>query len=139
VVLLCCETTLSRIHFILNLTTSVSKYRNIETIESIFYFYRFTGKGVYREMGWHLFQSINKNCRARSGYSGLRDVTQFHKHHLEQNWDDTQESFFFAETLKYLYLLFSDDPKLLRLDQWVFNTEAHPLRIHPHRMGNKQV
>lgn len=33
-----------------------------------------------------------------------------------------------AETLKYLYLLFADD-KLLPLDEWVFNTEAHPLPV----------
>jgi len=38
------------------------------------------------------------------------------------------ESFFLAETLKYLYLLFSED-ELLPLDEWVFNTEAHPLRV----------
>ena len=29
---------------------------------------------------------------------------------------------------QYLYLLFSDS-SLLPLDQWVFNTEAHPLPI----------
>jgi hypothetical protein len=42
--------------------------------------------------------------------------------------DDNQESFFFAETLKYLYLLQSPthDVSLQRI---VFNTEAHPLRI----------
>ena len=32
------------------------------------------------------------------------------------------QSLFLAETLKYLYLLFS-------LDEWVFNTEAYPLKI----------
>lgn len=39
-------------------------------------------------------------------------------------------SFFFAETLKYLYLIF-DDPKDPRFpfEKWVFNTEAHPLKI----------
>ena len=42
--------------------------------------------------------------------------------------DDVQQSFFIAETLKYLYLLFSDD-SVLPLDQWVFNTEAHPLPV----------
>lgn len=42
---------------------------------------------------------------------------------------DKMESFFLGETLKYLYLLFSDDPKLLSLDTFVFNTEAHPLPI----------
>ena len=40
------------------------------------------------------------------------------------------ESFFLAETLKYLYLLFADDQTILPLDKWVFNTEAHPLPIY---------
>lgn len=54
------------------------------------------------------------------------------------------ESFFLAETLKYLYLLFEApaggmgggggrgahaDPVLLPLDRYVFNTEAHPLPV----------
>lgn len=39
------------------------------------------------------------------------------------------ESFWLAETLKYFYLLFEDDPNVLPLDQWVFNTEAHPLPV----------
>jgi len=38
------------------------------------------------------------------------------------------QSFFLAETLKYLYLLFSPT-SVISLDEWVFNTEAHPLRI----------
>ena len=42
---------------------------------------------------------------------------------------DKMESFFLGETLKYLYLLFSDDDQLLSLDKYVFNTEAHPLPI----------
>lgn len=42
--------------------------------------------------------------------------------------DDTQQSFFLAETLKYLYLLFSDDD-VIPLDKYVFNTEAHPFPI----------
>jgi mannosyl-oligosaccharide alpha-1,2-mannosidase len=39
------------------------------------------------------------------------------------------ESFFLAETLKYFLLLFEDDPSVVPLDQWVFNTEAHPIPI----------
>jgi hypothetical protein len=35
---------------------------------------------------------------------------------------------FYAETLKYLYLLFSDT-NVISLDEYVFNTEAHPLKI----------
>ena len=42
--------------------------------------------------------------------------------------DNMMQSFFLAETLKYLYLLFSP-PSVIPLDEWVFNTEAHPLRI----------
>ena len=33
-----------------------------------------------------------------------------------------------GETLKYLYILFSEDD-FLPLDSWVFNTEAHPLPV----------
>lgn len=34
-----------------------------------------------------------------------------------------------AETLKYLYLIFSPTD-VVSLDDYVLNTEAHPLRIH---------
>ena len=37
-------------------------------------------------------------------------------------------SWFLAETLKYLYLLF-DDTDSFKLDEWVFNTEGHPLPV----------
>lgn len=42
--------------------------------------------------------------------------------------DNMMQSFFLAETLKYFYLLFSPS-SVISLDEWVFNTEAHPLRI----------
>jgi len=41
---------------------------------------------------------------------------------------DKMESFFLAETLKYLLLLFDDDD-VLPLTDVVFNTEAHPFPI----------
>ncbi|RWW77199.1 hypothetical protein BHE74_00014670 [Ensete ventricosum] len=44
--------------------------------------------------------------------------------------DNMMQSFFLAETLKYLYLLFSP-PSVISFDEWVFNTEAHPLKIIP--------
>lgn len=44
--------------------------------------------------------------------------------------DNLMQSFFLAETLKYMYLLFSP-PSVIPLDEWVFNTEAHPLKIVP--------
>jgi mannosyl-oligosaccharide alpha-1,2-mannosidase len=68
-------------------------------------------------------QALEKHARVDGGYTGIRDVYQ-----ENPQKDDVQQSFFLAETLKYLYLTFSDD-SLLPLDKWVFNTEAHPLPI----------
>ena len=42
--------------------------------------------------------------------------------------DDKMQSFWLAETLKYLYLLFSPS-SIIPLSDWVFNTEAHPFRL----------
>jgi len=56
--------------------------------------------------------------------SGLRERG------LDTRPKDMMESFFLGETLKYLYLLFADK-KEFNLDQWVFNTEAHPLPVYP--------
>ena len=42
---------------------------------------------------------------------------------------DKMESFFLGETLKYLFLLFSNDDNLISINKWVFNTEAHPFPI----------
>ncbi|KNA22379.1 hypothetical protein SOVF_034640 [Spinacia oleracea] len=92
-----------------------------ETVESLFYLWRLTGNKTYQEWGWNIFQAFEKNSRVESGYVGLKDVNSGVK-------DNMMQSFFLAETLKYLYLLFSP-PTVIPLDQWVFNTEAHPLRI----------
>ena len=35
-------------------------------------------------------------------------------------------SYYFAEVLKYLFLSFTD-PSVVNLDDWVFNTECHPM------------
>lgn len=45
-----------------------------------------------------------------------------------QTYSRVMESFFIAETLKYLFLLFSD-ANVLPLDEVVFNTEAHPFPV----------
>lgn len=94
-----------------------------EVVETYFYMWRFTKDPKYREWGWQAVQALEKWCKTESGYSGIRDVYQ-----LNPAKDDVQQSFFLAETLKYLYLLFSDD-SVLPFDKWVFNTEAHPLPI----------
>jgi len=38
------------------------------------------------------------------------------------------QSYWMAETLKYFYLIFSG-PEVISLDDYVFNTEGHPLRL----------
>jgi len=94
-----------------------------ETVESYFYMWRFTKDQKYRDWGWEFVEALEKNCRTDAGYSGVKDVYQ-----NNPAKDDVQQSFFLAETLKYLYLLFSDDD-LLPLNKYVFNTEAHPMPI----------
>jgi hypothetical protein len=94
-----------------------------ETVESLFVLYRLTGNEKYRDWGWEIFQSIERYCRVENGYSGIRDVTT-----TTVTYDDQQQSFFLAETLKYLYLLFTSSD-VMSLDEYVFNTEAHPLPI----------
>ncbi|CAG9768846.1 unnamed protein product [Ceutorhynchus assimilis] len=94
-----------------------------ETIESYFYLYRLTKDEKYRDWGWEAVQALEKHCRVPGGYTGLKNV-----YSEDPQQDDVQQSFFLAETLKYLYLLFSDD-NFFSLDHWVYNTEAHPLPI----------
>ncbi len=37
------------------------------------------------------------------------------------------QTFWLGETLKYYYLTFADED-VISLDEWVFNTEAHPFK-----------
>ena len=61
--------------------------------------------------------------QVRMGLSSVSQInSSFYSSHIRF------QSFFLAETLKYLYLIFSDDD-LISLDEWVFNTEAHPFPI----------
>lgn len=99
-----------------------------EVIETYWYMWRFTHDPKYRQWGWEAAQAIDKFCRVVGGFSGVKDV-----YSSNPTYDDVQQSFFLAETLKYLYLLFSNDD-LLPLETWIFNTEAHPLPVL--RMGN---
>ena len=71
-------------------------------------------------MGQTLFQDFVKYCRTDEAYAALKDVKT-----KEQS--DAMQSFVFAETFKYFYLLFAPS-KTLDFDQVIFNTEAHPVR-----------
>ncbi|KAE8655597.1 Mannosyl-oligosaccharide 1,2-alpha-mannosidase MNS3 [Hibiscus syriacus] len=95
-----------------------------ETVESLFVLYRITQDWKYREWGWQIFESFEKYTKVDSGgYTSLDDVTV-----LPPRRRDKMETFFLAETLKYLYLLFGDH-SLMPLDKFIFNTEAHPLPL----------
>ncbi|KAK4529168.1 hypothetical protein CCYA_CCYA01G0025 [Cyanidiococcus yangmingshanensis] len=96
-----------------------------ETLEALFYLWRATHNPKYREWGWTIFQAMEWYTRVPSGgYIGCNDPHLGCKDPI-----DKMESFFLAETLKYAYLLFSDDSILDIKTDWVLNTEAHPLRI----------
>jgi mannosidase alpha-like ER degradation enhancer 2 len=94
-----------------------------EIVESTYYLYRLTGDARYRAMGADLFRNFVKYCRAPDGYAALKNV-------ITKQQTDAMESFVFAETFKYFYLLFAP-PNTLAFDRIVFNTEAHPLRKVP--------
>jgi mannosidase alpha-like ER degradation enhancer 2 len=91
-----------------------------ENIESAYYLYKFTGNKKYLDMGKTFFKSLKKYCRTEVGYAHLKSI-------ITKEKSDAMESFFLAETLKYLYLLLSPD-EIIDLDKIVFNTEAHPLQ-----------
>jgi mannosidase alpha-like ER degradation enhancer 2 len=91
-----------------------------EIIESAYYLHYFTKDPHYLEMGRTFLESLVKYCRTDVAYAALRNVETKEK-------KDEMESFFLAETLKYLYLLFAP-ADTLDLSKVVFNTEAHPIR-----------
>jgi mannosidase alpha-like ER degradation enhancer 2 len=91
-----------------------------EIIESAYYLYAYTKDPRYLEMGRTFFMGLLAHCRTADGYTVLKDGSTKEK-------GDLMPSYFLAETLKYLYLLFAPDGTL-DLGKVVLNTEAHPLQ-----------
>ncbi|XP_028935944.1 ER degradation-enhancing alpha-mannosidase-like protein 2 [Ornithorhynchus anatinus] len=109
-----------------------------ELVESAMYLYRATGDPTLLELGRDVVESIEKIGKVDCGFATIKDLRD---HRL----DNRMESFFLAETVKYLYLLF--DPGnfihgdgsafeavatpygecVLGAGGYVFNTEAHPI------------
>lgn len=125
-----------------------------EAIESVFLLYRITGDETLRDQAWEMFESIVRATETSLAFSAIKDVNvlageTFKEDSMEVSRyetlsfmcpspdeyapilrlsdSDLQQSFWMAETLKYFYLIFSP-PDLISLDEYVFNTEAHPLR-----------
>lgn len=93
-----------------------------EAIESVFMLHRLTADPRWADSAWVMFEAIERLTRSPIAAASLDDVTQPRPRQV-----DSMESFWLAETLKYFYLVFAD-PDLVSLDEWVLNTEAHPLR-----------
>lgn len=91
-----------------------------EIVESAYYLRRLTGDARYLGEGREMFEDFERWCRTDTGFAALTSV-------VTKEQKDSQESFLYAETLKYFYLLFAPD-SALDFDAVTFNTEAHPLR-----------
>lgn len=109
-----------------------------ELIESIMLLYVHTKDPILLQMGEDILRSIQHSSRTECGYATIKDVRDHRK-------EDRMESFFLAETTKYLYLLFDPDnfihnrgsrgkiintPNgecIVDVGGYVFNTEAHPI------------
>jgi hypothetical protein len=91
-----------------------------EIVESTYYLYHYTKDTKYMLMGEKLWRDFVKHCRTDEAYAALKSVVTKEK-------SDSMQSFLFAETFKYFYLLFSP-PETLDFDKVIFNTEAHPIQ-----------
>lgn len=95
-----------------------------EAIESVFILYRLTGEQELADRGWSMFEKIVQQTQTDIAHAALADCTAPEP---SSTRTDSMESFWLAETLKYFYLLYST-PDVVSLDEYVLNTEAHPLR-----------
>jgi mannosidase alpha-like ER degradation enhancer 2 len=91
-----------------------------EIIESTYYLNHFSGDMRYTGVGQTMWQNFVKYCRNDVGYAALKSV-------ITKEKTDSMQSFVFAETFKYFYLLFAP-PQTLDFNSVIFNTEAHPIR-----------
>src|SRR5215208_7612255 len=100
--------------------TSPGYHLRPEIVESTYYLYRYTKDEKYLRMGERLWRKFVKHCRTEDAYAALKSVVTKEK-------NDSMQSFLFAETFKYFYLLFAP-PDTIDFDRVIFNTEAHPIK-----------
>ncbi|KAI9195331.1 hypothetical protein LWI28_013903 [Acer negundo] len=100
-----------------------------ELIESTYWLYKATRDPRYLAAGRDMIASLQFGARCPCGYCHISDV-EFHKK------EDHMESFFLAETVKYLWLLFdlAVGPENLVENgpyKYIFSTEGHLLPATP--------
>ncbi|KAI0035798.1 glycoside hydrolase family 47 protein [Vararia minispora EC-137] len=118
--------------------TNSGYFERPEVLESNFYAWRATGDTKYFDRAASAVTSFNRFLKTNSGFASIGDVNS-----VQNTRIDDMESFWFAEVLKCRpnpvrtnvepicsYLTF-DDPSHISLDEWVFNTEAHPFPAPP--------
>lgn len=91
-----------------------------EIVESTYYLHHYTKDPSYLRMGETLWKDFVQHCKTEEGYAALKSV-------ITKEKSDSMQSFLFAETFKYFYLLFAP-PNTLNFNKVIFNTEAHPIR-----------
>ncbi|KAH8671831.1 glycoside hydrolase family 47 protein [Tricladium varicosporioides] len=97
-----------------------------EAIESVFMMWRITGHPEWQDAAWRMFQAVERVSRTDIAAAAIADIT-VPKDQVRDQQVDSMESFWLAETLKYFYLCF-DEWDSVSLDEYVLNTEAHPLK-----------
>ncbi|KAJ4763758.1 hypothetical protein LUZ62_074133 [Rhynchospora pubera] len=100
-----------------------------ELIESTYWLYKATRDSRYLEVGRDMLASLQYGAKCPCGYCHISDV-ESHKQ------DDHMESFFLAETVKYLWLLFDlavDSDNIVESGpyKYIFSTEGHFLPATP--------
>ncbi|KAJ3106016.1 ER degradation-enhancing alpha-mannosidase-like protein 2 [Phlyctochytrium planicorne] len=92
-----------------------------EFIESLWVTFQATRDPNILKLGMEFVDRLNNKTRTKFGFANVADVRTL-------DLEDKMESFFLAETLKYLYLLFDPENEFNK-DDFVFNTEAHPFPV----------
>jgi len=91
-----------------------------------------TSNEQYRTWAWSIFSSLRKYARADGGYAVVENVDSVEPDNKDKpRYTDQMDSYFLAETLKYLYMIFADRPQnVVPLRRFLMNTEAHMLPIY---------
>ncbi|WP_328806417.1 glycoside hydrolase family 47 protein [Streptacidiphilus fuscans] len=80
-----------------------------EYANSAFDLWRITGDEHYKECAFRWFLAMRDRQRVPGGYTNLRDVTA--PAGSARSYDDLTPGYWFAENLKYLWLMFSGTPR----------------------------
>ncbi|MBE7181118.1 MAG: glycoside hydrolase family 47 protein, partial [Terriglobus roseus] len=93
---------------------------------SLFYAWRITGEQRYRDWAWEAFVAIDKRCKTKYGFAGLRDISD-KSTTLANILDPSVAAADVLLVLRYLWLIFVD-VDVGSLDHWVFTTFGGVLR-----------